>query len=140
MAGYAHDVIRAAIVNYIGTLNLGTYKLSTQLPWTDNGRPLYWNNKKHIYVDTPNTAQQNLFNTTDANSAVAEIITVSVYFVTDAKQLPSNYDSGVEAIKGARTLSTITGVMSRMVNVSNTYGVDELLTKFDFSFRRVITN
>ena len=44
--------MRTEIIDYLGTLNLGTYKVASELPFDDNGQPLYIKNVKRIYVDT----------------------------------------------------------------------------------------
>jgi len=134
--------MRTEILNFVTAIDpntLDTFVVSTKLPWLDNGSPLYHHNKKHIYVDTENSSQQPVFDGMNGSGSVQETITVKVYFVIDAKQLPSNYDSLVDAIKDAR-LVTVAGVIQRLCQVSNQYIADQLLTEFEFSFKKLLTN
>lgn len=132
--------MRTVIYNYIKTLKLKEYTLSEHLPWEDNGSPLYNHNKKHIYVDTAQTRQEPLFDALNQAGAVNEITTVSVYFVNDAKKLPQTYDDVVESIKGARLATGTEGYIQRLVQVSSDYREDSIITIFEFSFRKLLTN
>ena len=88
--------MRTPIYNFINAISpttLGSFKVSEHLPWEDNGAPIYHHNKKHIYVNTANTGQEPVFDQLNGGGAVNETITVEVYFVCDAKQLPTNYRS-----------------------------------------------
>jgi hypothetical protein len=133
--------MRTLIYNFINGLNLGSFVLSNKLPWSDNGAPLYHHNKRHIYVDVAQVAQTSLYETLDGvTGAVNEITTVDVYFVNDAKLLPDNYDSLVNAIKGARMVSSTDDFISRTVQVIRSYEADAIITKLEFSFKKIITN
>lgn len=134
--------MRTAILNHIkaNAKQLGTFKVSDQLPWIDNNVPLYLDNKKHIYVDTDNTHQLPMFDALDQAGTVEETTTVNVYFANDAKKLPAEYDSVVQAIKSARIIPESKGYFQRTVNVVNSYNVDVLITHFEFTFKQLLTN
>lgn len=135
--------MRQAIYDYIRALpaaTLGTYSLSSELPYSASGTPLYLKNFKKIYVGVDQINQDSQIDTLDGSGAVDEITTVRVYFVTDAKLLPSNYDQLVQAIKEARTTAAISGVRQRLCQVSADFQDDALITEFEFSFRTLITN
>lgn len=135
--------MRTEILTYLQEIKfatLGTFKVATSLPWSDNNAPIYHHNKKNIYVDTPNTAQSPVFDALNGAGVVDEITTVKVYFVCDAKILPSNYDALVDAIKGVRLLFSDAGYIQRLCQVSNDYNSDAVQTTFEFSFRKLITN
>jgi hypothetical protein len=130
--------MRTEIIDYLGTLNLGTYKVAGELPFDDNGQPLYIKNVKRIYVDTDEITDETVISTLDGVNIINETTTVRVYFATDAKNLTSNYDAVVNSIKGARSVSTITGVHVRNCNIAKSYTQDLLLTQFDFEFTKLI--
>ena len=130
--------MRTEIIDYLGTLNLGTYKVASELPFDDNGQPLYIKNVKRIYVDTDEITDETVISTLDGVNIINETTTVRVYFATDAKNLTSNYDAMVNSIKGARTVSTITGVHVRNCSITKSYTQDLLLTQFDFEFTKLI--
>jgi hypothetical protein len=135
--------MRTEIIDFIsniGNATIGSFTVTNKLPWMDNGAPLYHHNKKHIYVDTPETAQSAVFDAMNGAGTVDETTTVKVYFVCDAKQLPSNYENLVEAIKPVRLLFGTAGYTQRLCQVNNDYIADSLLTTFEFSYKKLITN
>jgi hypothetical protein len=135
--------MRTEILDFIANIDtgtLGTFTVATRLPWYDNGAPLFHHNKKHIYVDSPETTQTAVFDTLATAGAVEETTTVQVYFVCDAKQLPSNYDDLVEAVKGIRLLFSDAGYIQRLCQVTNDYTADAITTKFEFSYKKLLTN
>ena len=133
--------MRTEILTYITAQTLTGFRVSDELPWDNNGTPLYMSNMKTVYVDLDQIEQNSVIDTLNGPSgAVDEIATISVYFVTDAKKLPTNYDTVVSAIKGARLATTITGVIERLCQVSTQFESDRVVTRFDFSFRKLIPN
>ena len=133
--------MRTEILNYITAQTLAGFRVSDELPWDNNGTPLYMSNMKTVYVDLDQIEQNSVIDTLNGPSgAVDEITTISVYFVTDAKKLPTNYDTVVTAIRGARLATTITGVIERLCQVSTQFESDRVVTRFDFSFRKLIPN
>ena len=132
--------MRTAILKYITNLNLKPFVVAQGLPFQENGQPLHFKNRKHIYVDVDQTQQTNSFNTLQGGSGIQEVITVRAYVVNDSKQLPPNYETVVNLVKTAGYTPDITGVIDRFCQVKTSYHEDDLLTEFDFSFRRLITN
>ena len=117
------------------------FSVSQNLPFDQNGEALYLQNLKSIYVDQPQTEQEPLFDTLDNSSTVAETTKINVYVVTDAKTLPTTYDTLVTTVKGVRTTSTIIslGYISRECTVSTAYANgDQLVTTFELEFTNII--
>jgi hypothetical protein len=130
-------MIRQAIIDGISALSLGTFAVSSELPWDAAGQTLYFKNFKVFYVDEPEREQSTLFNTLDGNpggSLATLTTTVSVYVVVDAKQQPANYDSLMSAVEGVKNTSAITAVRSREVDRITTFEADALVTEFVFRF------
>jgi hypothetical protein len=132
--------MRSAILSYIQTLSLGTFAVTEELPWDNNGTPLYMSNLKRIYVDAAQSSQDPAFDVFNGGGSVNEITTVRVVFVTDAKQLPSNYESLVDLIKLARLESSTAGYIQRLCQVTTEFTGDKMTTEFEFSFRKTLTN
>ena len=130
--------IRDDILTYINANLEADFSYTEELPWQKDGKGLYLLNFKYIYVDRPQTIQEPLFETLDGSSAVNEILTISVYFATDAKILPSTYDDQVTAIKRGRFYTATLGMTQRMSIVSSTYDGDALVTQVDYSFTKLI--
>lgn len=135
--------MRTAILAYLQGLTnsqLGTYSVVEELPWDQNGNPLYLNNLKRIYVDVTQVTQEPNQNSLTLAGVVDQTSVVRVFFVNDAKQLPSNYESLVDLIVQARLTADITGVIERLCQVSTDFDADRLITEFEFSFKKTITN
>jgi hypothetical protein len=134
--------MRQAILDYLRTnqSQLSPLIVSSNLPWEDNGAPLYHHNKKHIFVDLDQVSHNPVFDTINSSGTIDEITIVRVYFVTDAKQPLSNFESIVQTIKDARLTADITGVISRTCQVSTSFNNDAVIAEFEFSFRKLITN
>lgn len=134
--------MRQAILNYLLDLksSLKPLTVTEHLPWSDNGAPLYHHNKKHVYVDLDQITQNAVLDTLNSSGVIDEITIVRVYFVTDAKQQISNFETLTDIIKQARLTSEISGVIARTCQVRNTFDNDSVITEFEFSFRKLLTN
>lgn len=130
--------MRSEIIAYLKQLTLKNYKIAEELPFESNGIELYLKNVKKVYVDAEQieqTAFIPLLNDSDVDQAVT---TVRVYFATDAKQLPTDYNQVVQAIRLAK--DSISGFRGfRKDATSSTEFVDDLLvTTVEFTFQELI--
>ena len=130
--------MRTEIYDYIDGLSKTGFTLSSALPWTADGVALYQKNFKTIYVDMDNVTHDTVFATMNGLTFENETTTVRVYFTTDAKQLPSNYETLVSAIREARNIDTITGVTQRQSDVTRTFEADSMVTEIEFRFTKLI--
>ncbi len=131
--------MRDLIVAYITANPTTGFVLTDELPWTKGGGPLYLKNMKKIYVDRVQSVQEPLFDTLDGLSAVMETTTVSVFVATDAKTLPTNYDTLVSTLHAALQDPTfVIGNIERNVTVSTVYEGDALVTQFDYTFNTIL--
>ena len=132
--------MRTAIYNYISGLDLGSFKLATHLPYVKNGTNLQFSNKKQIYVDTDQQYQSPAIDTFGTTATVDETTTVNCYMVCDAKQLPADYETIVERVRGARLATGTENYIQRTVKTVSTYKEDDMITTWEFSFKRIIPN
>lgn len=133
--------MRSIVTTYLQNNAVSGFGVSDQLPFNQNGQALYLQNLKTLYVDQPRTEQEPLYDTLDDSSVVTETTTVDVYVATDAKTLPSNYDTLVTTVKGVRTDSTIQGFNAKEINViTSIVNSDQLQTQFECKFTKVINN
>lgn len=130
--------MRQQILDYINSLSLGSYSVSNELPWSSSGTPLYLNNVKKIYVDRTQSTNDPLFGTLDGLTFNSEITSVKVYFASDAKLLPANYDTVVSTIKLGKDITTVTGFNRRECDVITSFENDLLVTEFEFRFTKLI--
>ena len=129
--------MRTAVIDYVQGLNLGTFTVSTELPYTESGQALYVKNPKRIYVDEEQIVSEPLVQALDGLSVVNEESTVTIYFSVDSKLVPANYDSVVTALKGAKNITTIDGVFRRELDVSTGYDGDLLITELAIRFNKI---
>ena len=132
--------MRTEIMDYFTANKVSGYTLTEELPWDNQGNPLYLKNFKRIYVDSDQVAQEPLIDVLNGPGVVNEITTVTAYVTTDAKTQPSNYATMVNTFKNARLDTDITGVTQRATQVSTEFVGDAQVTQFDFSFRQLIVN
>lgn len=129
--------MRQAIYDYIDDLSLGTFALTNELPWDSAGTPLYLKNPKRIYVNVDQITEEPLYSGLNGLTINSEITTVTVYFTCDAKQLPTNYETLVSAIRGAKNTTDITGVNRRECDVTTSFETDFIVTEIEFRFTNI---
>jgi hypothetical protein len=129
--------MRTEIIDYIQGLNLGTFTLSTELPYTESGEALYVKNPKRIYVDEEQIVSEPLIQTLNSSDVTDEEGSVTIYFSCDSKSLPANYDTVVTALKAIRNLSTVDNVFRRELDVSTGYDGDLLVTELVIRFNKI---
>lgn len=132
--------MRQAIIDGISALSLGTFAVSSELPWSASGQPLYEKNFKVFYTSQPESVESTLFNTLDAAVFAKKETTITVYVVVDAKQKPANYDSLVSGVRNVKNTTEITGVVSRVCDIATSFQADALLTEFVFRFTETKIN
>lgn len=130
--------MRQELVDYIGTQNLGGFILSNELPYSSSGVPLYQKNPKRIYVDRTEYSNEPLIVTLDGTQIDSEIASVRVYFSSDAKLLPPNYDAVITSLRAGKDSSAITGVTRRDCIITTTFNEDLLITELEFRFTTII--
>ena len=131
--------MRTEIITYIQGLNLGTFSVSTELPYTDSGQALYIKNPKRIYVDEEQVENEPILETLNSSNVINEHESVTIYFSCDSKLLPANYDTLVTDLKAARNIDTVTNVFRRELDVSTGYDGDLLVTELTIRFNKIIT-
>ncbi len=129
--------MRQDILDYIGTLNLGTFILSQELPYASSGTALYIKNPKRIFVDRTQYTTDPIIQTLDGVNISNEITSVRVYFSTDAKQLPPSYDDAVSELKSAVNEIDTSGYQRRECLISTTYEEDLMVTELEYRFTKL---
>ena len=119
---------------------LGTFTVSDSLPWTSDGTPLTTKNLKVIYCDAEQRDVSPIVDTLNGKGFATEIITTTVSFASDAKQLPSNHASLIDSLEGLRLDFTDSGWRQKRVTTVTELNADILIMQFDFEFQRTITN
>jgi hypothetical protein len=126
--------MRQEVIDYLQGLNLGTYIVSSELPYSETGTPLYIKNLKKIYVDVDRFDSTPVISTLNGLNISNEITIVRVYLANDAKQIPSNYGDVVNAIRAGKDLDATQGFNRREAEVSTSYDADKLVTEIEIRY------
>ena len=129
--------MRTEILDYINTLSLGGFLLSQEIPFEENGDPLYLKNLKKIYVGITEYSTEPLITTLSSENINSETTTIRIFFAADAKSLPTNYDTLVEDLRAAKDIDTIDGIYRREVSVETTFEADALVTQLELRFTNI---
>jgi hypothetical protein len=111
--------------------SLNQFAVSEELPWQQNGTPLYLKNMKRVYVDREETDETVLISTFSGD-IYANDVTVLVYLAVDAKNPPSQLDTAIQRILAAKNA---TGVVNSGVESDYTQEQQEDVLIYTFEFR-----
>lgn len=129
--------MRQEVIDYVQSLNLGTFIVSTELPWTDNTVPLYIKNLKKVYIDIDEYQINPIITTLNGVNITEDINIVKIYFANDAKQIPPNYSDVVDQLRAAKNINTTVGFNRREVDVTTSYDSDKLVTELELRFIKI---
>ena len=120
----------SAITTAISTLT--QFAVSQELPWEQNGFPLFRKNMKKIYVDRTQLEETTLIPVLDGNDVFQDDLITQVYVAVDAKNTPTQLDALISKILA--TKSTISVVN---FGLESDYTVDkqEDVLIYTFEFR-----
>lgn len=129
--------MRQEVIDYVQGLNLGTYIVSTELPWTDNTIPLYVKNLKKIYIGVDEFQVNPIITTLSGLNITEDVNIVRIYFANDAKQVPPNYEDVVSQLRTAKNINTTAGFNRREVDVTTSFDSDKLVTELELRFIKI---
>lgn len=128
--------MRQEVIDYCQSISLGSFTVSSEIPFDDSGVPLYLKNAKRIYVDLPQYATDRLVSALDGLTISNELATVRVVFSADAKSLPANYETLVSNLRLAKDIE-LDGVYRREVDVKTDFEQDMLVTELELRFTKL---
>jgi len=129
--------MRTEIVEYIQGLNLGSFIVTNELPWDENGVPLYIKNPKKIYVTRDVVENEDIVQALDGFTLNRETTTVSLIFSSDAKTTNPGYDDVITELRTAKDITTISGIQSRTLAISTEFEGDLQITTIDITFTKL---
>jgi hypothetical protein len=120
----------SAITTAVSTLT--QFAVSQELPWEQNGTPLYLKNMKKIYVDRPRQEETTLIPTLNGGEVFQDDLIAEVYLAVDAKNTPSQLDALITKILGVKSTINVVNFGSE-----SDYTVDktEDVLIYTFEFR-----
>jgi hypothetical protein len=135
--------MRADIITRLKALSsatLGTFTVTEELPWSSDDTPLYIKNLKRIYVGPTQTDLDPIFDTLDGSEFATEVATTTVYYASDAKQLPANHATLTEAIRNFRINFDQDNWSQRRVTATTDFEGDRMVQSLEFVFERTVNN
>ena len=122
--------LKAAITTAISTLT--QFAVASELPWQQNGTPLYLKNMKKVYVDLERMEETTLIPTLNGGEVFQNDSICEVYVAVDAKNQPSQLDSLITKILGAKNS---TGIVNFGFESDYTLDKQEDVLIYTFEFR-----
>jgi hypothetical protein len=120
----------AAITTATSTLT--QFAVASELPWEQNGTPLFRKNMKKIYVDRTRLEETTLLPTLNGGEVFQNDLITEVYLAVDAKNPPSQLDSAITKILSAKAT---TGVVNFGNESDYTLEKQEDVLIYTFEFR-----
>ena len=126
--------MRAQLLSAItsATSTLTQFAVSQELPWEQDGNPLYLKNKKKIYVDKEYREEKTLIAVLGGKNILQDDIITNAYLAVDAKNQPTQLDSVITKILGAKDS---TGINTFLVESDYTADKQEDVLVYTFEFR-----
>ena len=128
--------MRTEILDYLKAQKFRNFNVSDELPFSSSNTALYLKNLKRIYVDLEQVTSEPLI-LTFGSGIDAEVHSVRLYFTTDAKQLPSDYDALISVIKSGKGIATNEKYFRREVTSSTSFENDLMVSEIEFRFTKL---
>ena len=120
----------SAITTAISTLT--QFAVSQELPWEQNGTPLFTKNMKKVYVDRERMEQSTLIPTLNGGEVFQNDLICEVYVACDAKNTPSQIDNLISKVLSAKNS---TGIVNFGAESDYTLDKQEDVLIYTFEFR-----
>jgi len=120
----------SSITSAVSTLT--QFAVATELPWEQNGKPLFHKNMKRIYVDQEYKKESTMMPTLDFNNVIEDNLITNVYLTCDAKNPPTQLNAVISKILAAKDA---TNVVNFQVESDYTVDKQEDVLTFTFEFR-----
>lgn len=129
--------MRTELVNYFKSLKLKNFSVVDELPFSNSATVMYLKNPKKIYTDLKQATSENIIPVLGNHGVFAETHIVRVFFSTDAKTLPSDYETVVDQLKAGIDVTTSVNYYRREVDSSTSFTGDLMVTELEFRFTKL---
>ena len=126
--------MRTELLTYLTASLTGSIKPSQELPWSEGTNPLYMKNARRVYLDEPYTEQDTLLPTLGTLQINQRITIVRWYLSMDAKARNTDLDSALTILGGAKDITTITGVFTRLFDYTVSMDNDRVVYEGEYRF------
>ena len=126
--------MRTELLTYLTAQLSGSIKTSQELPFQEGTNPLYLKNARRVYLDEPYTEQETLLPTLGSLQINQRTTVVRWYLSMDAKNRNTDLDSALTILGGAKDITTITGVFTRLFDYTITIDNDRVVYEGQYRF------
>ena len=126
--------MRSQLISAItsATSTLTQFAVSSELPWEQNGMPLYRKNMKKLYVSPDTLTQSALIPTLDHSNILQNDTVNQVFVSVDAKNTPSQLPQLITIVLSARDR---TGIVNFVTEADYAEERTEDVLTYTFEFR-----
>jgi len=128
--------MRQQLIDYFKGLKLKNFKVSDELPFVSSTN-MYLKNPKTVYTDLVQKTNEQVLAVLGNHGVFQQVDTVSVYLTTDAKNLPSDYDSTIAALAEGKNVNSTADYFRREVDITTSYEGDLLQSTLEFRFTKL---
>ena len=125
--------MRTELLTYLTANLTGDIKTSQELPWQEGTNPLYIKNARRVYLDEPNTEQDEFLPTLGSLSINTRVTTIRWYLSVDAKNRNADLDSAITILGSAKDITTI-AVWQRQFDYTTTIENDRVIYEGEYRF------
>ena len=128
---------RTSLISQL-TVNLAShtgFNVSNNLPYNNNGEPLYNTNKKTVYVGEADQTVIELVPTLRPGLVQATAYSIPAYVTVDAKTLPSDMNTVVANCLSA--ISVIANTYVKEASVTTEITDDYITYSFEYNFSKI---
>jgi hypothetical protein len=114
------------------TSTLTQFGVSLEMPWEQNGAPLFRKNLKKVYVDNSYKEENTIIPTLDNANVIEDRLVCNAYLACDAKNPPSQLDQLISNILACKDR---TGIINFITESDYTMDKQEDVLIYTFEFR-----
>jgi len=130
--------MRQELLTYLTDELPSQVKVSVELPWATSGTPLYVKNMKTLYLDDVQHEIVDLIPLINAPAIQNQTDRVSGYLTVDAKNLPSQIDTVIDAIRTATNADLgLPSYHTKTFNTSSSIDGDKITYSFEYVFTKL---
>ena len=125
--------MRTELLTYLTAQLTASIKTSQELPFQEGTNPLYIKNARRVYLDEPNTEQDEFLPTLGSLSINTRVTTIRWYLSVDAKNRNADLDSAITILGSAKDITTI-AVWQRQFDYTTTIENDRVIYEGEYRF------
>lgn len=129
--------MRTQVLDKILAMAPTGYNVSKELPYDESGTEIYLKNPKTIYVGPATIDNDTFASTLDGGVWGNQFTSVTIYFTTDAKNIPANYETLVTDLRALKDTIVFPGAHLREAFLSTRFEGDVLVNELEYRLAKL---